>query len=503
MAVPASLPALLARADALRARRDALVAAKKGALLARAAALRARSERLRLRAAAARTRLAAAAGRYYRPQFSDEELGRLTRYKNKGADFSVTYKYVMGPFYDWLIRFVPLGLAPNAVTLLGFILILVSHATMVWYAPTLSEECPRWVYVFVGASLWTYMVLDNLDGRQARRTGSSSPLGHLFDHGCDAFNVTISGISCMAMLQLGPGLASYSMLFVVGHLICYAASLEELFTGAMILREVNGPNEGLIIMSTMHVLTGVLGPQIWRAPLTIAGHTLPRNAWVGICMSAPATVTVVGNVAAVVAHARRRTIPPGTALRNIGSASANFAIFAASLFAWATLAPRHFSAAILPILWLSTLNFFYMISRMIICHLTGTAYPVVLRATLPQVLCAANSVVGVLWRGAPLLPQHAAIALTLSWTAAFNAWRIYCMILQICDYLNIRCLHLGPLRPPAADGTPDFDEGGFHGNHHLVHKAPAPAVFCAADQLTFPDILNHPVLRPGRTLAVR
>ena len=29
-------------------------------------------------------------------------------------------------------------------------------------------------------------MLDNMDGKQARRTGSSSPLGMLFDHGCDA-----------------------------------------------------------------------------------------------------------------------------------------------------------------------------------------------------------------------------------------------------------------------------------------------------------------------------
>jgi ethanolaminephosphotransferase len=27
-----------------------------------------------------------------------------------------------------------------------------------------------------------------VDGKQARRTNSSSPLGQLFDHGCDAIN---------------------------------------------------------------------------------------------------------------------------------------------------------------------------------------------------------------------------------------------------------------------------------------------------------------------------
>lgn len=31
-----------------------------------------------------------------------------------------------------------------------------------------------------------YQTLDSIDGKQARRTNSSSPLGELFDHGCDA-----------------------------------------------------------------------------------------------------------------------------------------------------------------------------------------------------------------------------------------------------------------------------------------------------------------------------
>jgi ethanolaminephosphotransferase len=34
-----------------------------------------------------------------------------------------------------------------------------------------------------------YRIFDELDGKQARKTGSSSPLGLLFDHGCDAFSI--------------------------------------------------------------------------------------------------------------------------------------------------------------------------------------------------------------------------------------------------------------------------------------------------------------------------
>ena len=39
-------------------------------------------------------------------------------------------------------------------------------------------------------SFWPYYLqsLDAIDGKQARRTGTSSPLGELFDHGCDSLS---------------------------------------------------------------------------------------------------------------------------------------------------------------------------------------------------------------------------------------------------------------------------------------------------------------------------
>jgi len=33
--------------------------------------------------------------------------------------------------------------------------------------------------------------MDALDGKQARRTGNSTPLGELFDHGCDAVTTSV------------------------------------------------------------------------------------------------------------------------------------------------------------------------------------------------------------------------------------------------------------------------------------------------------------------------
>lgn len=46
--------------------------------------------------------------------------------------------------------------------------------------------------------------MDALDGKQARRTGSSSPLGQLFDHGVDALAVIFEHQLAAAYLMMGP-----------------------------------------------------------------------------------------------------------------------------------------------------------------------------------------------------------------------------------------------------------------------------------------------------------
>ena len=48
------------------------------------------------------------------------------------------------------------------------------------FDPLLQGASPPWVYCWCAFALWGYQLLDAMDGKQARRTGSSSPLGQLF-----------------------------------------------------------------------------------------------------------------------------------------------------------------------------------------------------------------------------------------------------------------------------------------------------------------------------------
>ena len=78
----------------------------------------------------------------------------------------------------------PRWLAPNLITLTGLFALLVSYVVAALYLPELAgEDPPRWLYFLSGSAVLFYLHMDCLDGKQARRTKNSSPLGQLFDHG--------------------------------------------------------------------------------------------------------------------------------------------------------------------------------------------------------------------------------------------------------------------------------------------------------------------------------
>jgi phosphatidylglycerophosphate synthase len=62
---------------------------------------------------------------------------------------------------------------------------------------------PAWVGVYSVICIFLYQSLDAIDGKQARRTKSSSPLGQLFDHGCDGINTLIFHILLWQSFQRG------------------------------------------------------------------------------------------------------------------------------------------------------------------------------------------------------------------------------------------------------------------------------------------------------------
>ena len=93
-------------------------------------------------------------------------------------------------------------MAPNLVTFIGWVFMVLSYTVMLYYDYTFKKEIPRWTFFFAAACIFIYTNLDAMDGKQARRTKSSSPLGQLFDHGCDSFSLSFFVLAACQASQL-------------------------------------------------------------------------------------------------------------------------------------------------------------------------------------------------------------------------------------------------------------------------------------------------------------
>ncbi|KAJ3372965.1 hypothetical protein GGF31_001502 [Allomyces arbusculus] len=194
---------------------------------------------------------------------SEQALQNLRLYRYSAVDKSPVSKYILQPYWNWAVTLFPMWMAPNLITLVGFSFVIINLVFILIWLPDLYGPGPSWLYFSFALGIWLYSTFDNVDGKQARRTGSSSPLGELFDHGCDALNCSIGAIVQAASLSLGNTWYTGIVAFMT-TVAFYFSTWEEYHTGTLYLGYVNGPTEGLIIAVVMSIISGIKGPLFWH-----------------------------------------------------------------------------------------------------------------------------------------------------------------------------------------------------------------------------------------------
>jgi len=192
-----------------------------------------------------------------------DKLPRLKEYKYSSVDRSLVSKYVLKPFYtNVVINCFPKSMAPNPITLIGFSFVVANFLTMLWYTPTLDQECPSWVYASWAIGLFLYQTFDAVDGTQARRTHQSGPLGELFDHGVDACNTTLEVLLFAAAMKFGQGWNTVLTLFA-SLLTFYVQTWDEYHTRTLTLGIISGPVEGILTLCIVYAVTAKVGVSFW------------------------------------------------------------------------------------------------------------------------------------------------------------------------------------------------------------------------------------------------
>ncbi|KAK2994337.1 hypothetical protein RJ640_017849 [Escallonia rubra] len=300
-------------------------------------------------------------------------VAALHRYKYSGVDHSYVAKYVLQPFWSRCVNFFPLWMPPNMITLIGFMFLVLSALLGYIYSPHLDSPPPRWVNFAHGLLLFLYQTFDAVDGKQARRTNSSSPLGELFDHGCDALACAFEALAFGSTAVCG---RSTFWLWVISAVPFYFATWEHYFTNTLILPAINGPTEGLMLIYVVHFLTALVGSEWWANQL---GKSLPFLSWVPYISEIPTfgaalflmTVfavipTVSSNVCNVykVVQARKGSMLLALAMLY------PFALLLIGVLVWDCLSPIDLMGNYPHLVVVGTgLAFGFLVGRMILAHL--------------------------------------------------------------------------------------------------------------------------------------
>ena len=67
-----------------------------------------------------------------------------------------------------LLLLFPETIAPNSITFFAFMILVVCH--IIFMLPDPNGMIPDWKLVMMAVSIIVYQHLDNIDGKQARRT---------------------------------------------------------------------------------------------------------------------------------------------------------------------------------------------------------------------------------------------------------------------------------------------------------------------------------------------
>lgn len=116
-----------------------------------------------------------------------------------------------------------------------------------------------------------YYNFDNMDGKQARRTGTSSALGMLIDHQVDAL-VDVMQTTNMAILLQYDVFGKDLMTLTVATIPFFLTTLESYYTGILYMPPINAANEGNLCIAIFFLAGAIFGTEVYQLPLgTVLG----------------------------------------------------------------------------------------------------------------------------------------------------------------------------------------------------------------------------------------
>ncbi|XP_060701622.1 choline/ethanolaminephosphotransferase 1-like [Hemiscyllium ocellatum] len=196
-----------------------------------------------------------------------QQLKRLEEHRYRSAGSSLL-EPVMQAWWEWLVRRLPLWVAPNLITITGLALNVCTTLILMVYCPTATEQAPLWAYLACALGLFIYQSLDAIDGKQARRTNSSSPLGELFDHGCDSLSTVFVVLGICIAVQLGTNPDWMFFCCFAGVFMFYCAHWQTYVSGTLRFGIID-VTEVQIFIIILFLLAASGGTAFWESMIPV------------------------------------------------------------------------------------------------------------------------------------------------------------------------------------------------------------------------------------------
>jgi len=221
---------------------------------------------------------------------SRNEKEKLSSWKYSVTDNSIVSEY-LDPMFNYMTSLVPTNVAPNVLTLSGLLCTLYGFYLCYNY----HTAYPSLVSLCVGLLTFAYMCLDACDGKHARKTQNSTPLGELFDHSCDNIGVVFLMLSMCYVLGITNTLTQWyiiqtsQLIFLESHIVAFKNK-------CVTFGRYNSPGEVLCLMIalcfvralvpfSLNSLFGYIAQYIYYGAFrylmyvvsTIKGHYATRN----------------------------------------------------------------------------------------------------------------------------------------------------------------------------------------------------------------------------------
>jgi len=203
---------------------------------------------------------------------SKKQLKGFDSYKYSCKDTSPLANYVMHPFWNQFVKLFPRWVAPNVMTFGGFLLLVLQYAVLSFYDPVYDAVkqdssivvIPTWVWWFSLFAQFFSHTLDGCDGKQARRTNTSSPLGELFDHGIDSWCVSFFTLNVISIF--GKDSIGIEQLYFchIGTMFAFIISHWEKYnTGVLYLPWAYDLSQ--VTLAIVYLITAINGVDFWKS----------------------------------------------------------------------------------------------------------------------------------------------------------------------------------------------------------------------------------------------